>query len=268
MKSIAVVTGASSGVGREFVAQLCDRKGGPLDEIWIIARSKDTLEEMAAASTNVTIRPIPLDLMDDASFATLEAMLEDEKPCVQWLVNSAGFGVFGAYGDVGAKANANMVRLNCLALVQMMSVCLPHMQPGSCIVNLASIAGVIPQPFLATYSASKAFVQELSRMLNHELRGTGIHVIAVCPKFMHTKFLDKPGDNEAADAMTRIGFEEVEHVVSLALRLAVLGYPMSISCLDMQLAALATKLLPRKCIFFVEDLFFGRLGKKDEAEAE
>ncbi len=262
MKSIAVVTGASSGVGREFVSQLCDHKGGPLDEIWIIARSKDTLEEIAASSPNVAVRPIPLDLMDDASFVTLEQMLEDERPCVQWLVNSAGFGVFGAYGDVGKDANANMIRLNCLALVQMTSVCLPHMRPGSCIVNLASIAGVVPQPYLATYSASKAFVLELSRMLNHELRGAGIHVIAVCPKFMRTKFLDKPGDGDAATAMTRIGFERVDRVVRLALRLAVLGYPMSISSPAMQLAALAAKLLPRECIFFVEDLLFGRLGKK------
>ena len=258
MSSIAIVTGASSGVGKEFVAQLNEGKGGPLDEIWVIARSEDKLAELAAQSENVAVRPIPLDLMQDSSFETLEGMLEEENPCVQWLINSAGFGVFGDYVDVGLSANANMVRLNCLALVQMMSVCLPHMCPGSCIVNMSSIAGVIPQPQLATYSASKAFVQELSRMLNHELRGTGIHVLAACPKFMRTKFLDKPGDEQAANAMTRIGFEDVGHVVSLALRLAVLGYPMSISSLDMQLAALATKLLPRKCIFFIEDLVFGR----------
>ncbi len=262
MRSIAIVTGASSGVGREFVYQLCGGGGGPLDEIWIIARSKDTLAKMAAACEKPLIRPIPLDLTLDESFCELEAMLAQEEPCVQWLVNSAGFGTFGSFGDVGS-ANADMVRLNCLALVSMTSICLPHMQPGSRIVNMASIAGLVPQPQLATYSASKAFVLELSRMLDHELAGTGIHVTAVCPKFMRTKFLDKPGDSEAAGAMTRIGFEDVGHVVRTALRFSVLGYHVSLSCLDMQLAALAAKLLPRKTLFRIEDLLFGRCGKKE-----
>lgn len=258
MKSIAIVTGASSGVGREFVSQLCAGKGGPLDEVWAIARSKDVLDELAQHSSTPKVRSVPLDLTCADSFETLEAMLGAEDVCVQWLVNSAGFGTFGSFAAIGRQANANMIQLNCIALVQMISTCLPYVRSGSRIINLASIAGVIPQPYLATYSASKAFVLELSRMLDHELSGTGIHVTALCPKFMRTKFLANPGDAQEASQMTRIGFEDVGRVVSKALAASVLGIPTCITSVDMHLAALAAKILPRKALFRIEDLLFGR----------
>lgn len=258
MKSIAIVTGASSGVGKEFVRQLCMGKGGPLDEVWVIARSEEVLEELAAEHAEPKVCPIPLDLTRDDSFPQLEQLLAQEDVCVQWLVNSAGFGTFGDFGSVGRTDNANMVRLNCLAVVQMMSVVLSHMRPGSRIINLASIAGAIPQPYLATYSATKAFVLELSRMLDHELSPIGIHVTAVCPKFMRTGFLDAPGDHATANRMTVIGFEDVHRVVSCAIARALLGRQLCITSPDMRASYLLAKILPRRVLFWVEDLMFRR----------
>lgn len=256
MGHIAMVTGASSGVGREFVRQLATGAGGPLDEIWAIARNQQALEELSR--TFDVVRPIPLDLTRAESFTQLESILEGEGHKVQWLVNCAGLGRFGSFGEVGLSWNARMIQVNCLALVQMCSIALAHMAPGSRIVNLASIAGPVPQPELTVYSATKAFVLELSRMLDHELSPIGIHVTAVCPKFMRTGFLDAPGDHATANRMTVIGFEDVHRVVSCAIARALLGRQLCITSPDMRASYLLAKILPRRVLFWVEDLMFRR----------
>ena len=256
MKRIAIVTGASSGVGQEFVRQLDEGRGGPLDEIWIIARNEERLESIRAACTRVPARPIPADLTDEGSFELIEGLLDEADVVVEWLVNSAGYGKFGDYASIGAKDNAGMVQLNCLAVVNMISLALPYMHAGSRIINLSSIAGAIPQVMLATYSATKAFVLELSRMLDHELSPVGIHVTAVCPKFMKTRFLDQPGNDDAAKGMCKIGFEDVEHVVRMALDCAVFGMPVCIPNRGMRFTYLASRCMPRTLLFKLEDLLF------------
>lgn len=256
MKSIAIVTGASSGVGSAFVRRFDEGRGGPLDEIWAVARNTDALVKLSESCHNVHVRPLSLDLTRSDSFDELASLLEAEEVRVQWLVNSAGYGKFGTFSSIGRDDNAGMVQLNCLAVVSALSVTLPHMVPGSCVVNLASIAGAVPQVELATYSATKAFVLELSRMLNHELSPCGIHVIAVCPKFMRTKFLDAPGDGNAANRMTIIGFDDVDTVVAKSMRSAVLGRDMCVPSLDARLVIAVARVLPRRALFFVEDLLF------------
>ena len=257
MKNIAIITGASSGLGHEFCHQLDEGHGGPISEIWAIARNAERLKELVQTYTNIKIRPLVLDLTKDESFDELKALLEEEKPEVEWLINCAGFGTFGSFASVGDK-NSAMVRLNCLALVSAITCTLPYMSAGSRIINVSSIAGLIPQVQLACYSATKAFVVELSRMLDHELKGTGIRVIAICPKFMKTRFLDKPGDTDEASRMTRIGYNDVENVAFRALKYAVLGTPVMIPSHDMRLAAFVAKHIPRKALFVFEDLLFGR----------
>ncbi len=256
MKHIAIVTGSSSGVGREFVAQLAQGLGGPLDEIWVIARREEELQKLAQEYPMPPLRVLPLDLTKDSSFDELESLLATEDPRVEWLINCAGFGKFGDFQSVGRKASAAMVTLNCVGVVSMCSVVLPHMRSGARIINVSSIAGIVPQPYLAVYSASKAFVYELSHMLNSELKGTGITVTALCPKFMHTGFLNDPGDQQAATSMCRIGFSKVEDVVKKALATAVLGRHVCIPSIDMRAAALAAKILPRRMLFAIENVLF------------
>ena len=256
MKSIAIVTGASSGVGQAFVRQLDEGKGGPLDEIWAIARNAKRLEDLAGSCHSTEVRPIPLDLTTDHAFDELSSMLESEDVSAQWLINSAGYGKFGTFAEIGRKQNAGMIALNCLGVVNAISVALPHMVAGSCIVNLSSIAGAVPQPELATYSATKAFVLELSRMLNHELASCGIHVVAVCPKFMKTRFLSEPGDDSVAGRMTMIGYNDVDDVVRKAMRCAVRGKDVCVPSIDVRLAIAAANVLPRKVLFRIEDLLF------------
>ena len=122
--NIAIVTGASSGMGREFVRQL----GGyvSVDEIWAVARRASALETLKA-ETSVPVRPIVLDLLEESSFTELEALLESEKPNVRLLVNAAGFGKFGAYQKVPVEDDCRMIDLNCKALLLMTRLCVPYM---------------------------------------------------------------------------------------------------------------------------------------------
>ena len=141
--NIAIVTGASSGMGREFVLQLSGYV--QVDEIWVIARREAALESLRE-EVSVPIRPIVLDLCDAASFDTVASLLEAEKPNIKLLVNAAGFGKFGAYHKVSLEDERRMIDLNCTALVMMTRLCIPYMAPGSHILELDSLSAFQPVP--------------------------------------------------------------------------------------------------------------------------
>ncbi len=256
---IAIITGASSGVGREFTRQLDAGAGGEVDELWLIARSAERLAEVAAQCKHPA-RLFALDLTEDASIDVIDAALKDaNEACelqVTWLVNSAGFGRFGRLWDIGREQNAAMVRLNCVALTALCSIALPHMGPGSRIVNLASVAGLMPQPELSVYCATKSFVFDLTRTLDYELRGTGIHATALCPKFMDTRFLDSAGEPQAVRRMTSIGFEDVGRAVSRGISAARRGRSICIPSADMRTAYALAKILPSEATLRLQDLLF------------
>ena len=170
---IAIVTGASSGMGREFVLQLGNYV--QVDEIWVIARRTAALESLKEEVVT-PIRPIALDLCDSESFKTIASMLEAEKPDVKLLVNAAGFGKFGAYHKVSTEDDAKMIDLNCKALVLMTRSVLPYMGRGSHVLQLDSLSAFQPVPYITTYGATKAFVLSYSRAMNRELKKSGIRM--------------------------------------------------------------------------------------------
>ena len=182
---IAIVTGASSGMGKEFVLQLKDYV--QVDEVWAIARRTDALEKLEQ-ECGLKVRPISLDLCDMESFATLEKLLAEEKPDVKLLVNAAGFGKFGAYHKVSLVDDARMVDLNCKALLLMTRLVIPYMAPGSHILQLDSLSAFQPVPYITTYGATKAFVLSYSRAMNRELRGAGIRMMTMNPGWVKTEF--------------------------------------------------------------------------------
>ena len=185
MKQIAIVTGASSGMGREFVLQLS--QWVQVDEIWAIARRQQALEALAG-ECSVPVRPIALDLCDPESFSQLQTLLEQEAPAVRLLVNAAGFGKFGDFSRIPPEEEYRMIDLNCKALVAVTRICLPHMQPGSHVLQLDSLSAFQPVPYITTYGATKAFVLSYSRAMNRELKSRGIRMMAMNPGWVKTEF--------------------------------------------------------------------------------
>ena len=182
---IAIVTGASSGMGREFVRQLSAYV--QVDEIWAIARRQDALEALKAEAP-VPVRPVVLDLLESESFDKVRAMLEAEQPDIRLLVNAAGFGKFGAYHKTSIEEDCRMIDLNCKALLVMTRLCIPYMQSGSHILELDSLSAFQPVPYITTYGATKAFVLSYSRAMNRELKEKGIRVMAMNPGWVKTEF--------------------------------------------------------------------------------
>ena len=182
---IAIVTGASSGMGREFVRQLSAYV--QVDEIWAIARRREALETLKAEAP-VPVRPVVLDLLEKESFDKIRAILEAEQPDIRLLVNAAGFGKFGAYHKTSIEEDCRMIDLNCKALLVMTRLCIPYMQPGSHILELDSLSAFQPVPYITTYGATKAFVLSYSRAMNRELKEKGIRVMAMNPGWVKTEF--------------------------------------------------------------------------------
>lgn len=253
MRAIAIVTGASSGLGREFVRQLDAGALGPVDEIWAVARNQERLDALARICAT-PVRPFALDLTDPASFDALDAALAAEPDAhVSALVNNAGYGTFGDFA-LGEKDDAGrMVRLLCLAPVELTYRALGYMHGGSRIVNVASVAAFMPQPGLSVYAAAKRFVLDFSRALDAELAPVDIHATAVCPKFMRTAFLSHVGDARVAGRMAALtGFEHADAVAAAALRAAKAGRSLCIPSADMKLFYAAAKLLPYRACLAVE----------------
>lgn len=184
---IAIVTGASSGMGREFVLQL--NQYVQVDEIWVIARRKEALESLKD-EVATPIRAISMDLTKAESFDSLAALLEQEKPEVRLLVNAAGFGKFGHFDNISITDDALMIDLNCTALVRMTRIVLPYMSAGSHILQLDSLSAFQPVPYITTYGATKAFVLSYSRAMNRELKDKGIRMMALNPGWVKTEFFN------------------------------------------------------------------------------
>ena len=185
MKNIAIVTGASSGMGREFVLQLPGWV--EVEEIWVIARREEALQSLAG-EVGVPVRPVALDLCDPESFCRLQALLEQEQPNIRLLVNAAGFGKFGDFSQIPVEDELRMIDLNCKALVAVTRLCLPHMQPGSHVLQLDSLSAFQPVPYITTYGATKAFVLSYTRAMNRELKTRGIRMMAMNPGWVKTEF--------------------------------------------------------------------------------
>ena len=185
--NIAIVTGASSGMGREFALQLPGFVD--VEEIWAIARRESALEALKR-EVSVPVRPLCLDLCREESFETYARLLEQEKPNVKLLVNAAGFGKFGAYHKVSLADEGRMIDLNCRALVWMTRLTLPYMTSGSHILQLDSLSAFQPVPYITTYGATKAFVLSYSRAMNRELKSRGIRMMAMSPGWVKTEFFD------------------------------------------------------------------------------
>lgn len=189
-RELAIVTGASSGIGEEIVKLLKNEKDL---EIWLVARREQKLQEIVdklTLDTNVKMRVKSLDLTQQESWEQLESDVRDSGQRVKWLVNNAGYGYNGYFQDEEPSHMESMIQLNVTALTSMTRRLLPFMGEGSVIVNIASSIAFIPAPFFSVYAGTKAFVLSFSLSLREELMSRGIKVTAVCPGPVATEFFD------------------------------------------------------------------------------
>ncbi len=186
--SVAIITGASSGIGREFAKQLNSIIG--IEEFWFIARREDRMEALRD-ELGVKAKIIKADLCETEGIDRVRAELEAEKPVVSYLVNAAGFGDFGAFDEIPETSVARMIDLNAKALVLITHMVIPYMQKGGKIIELGSGSCFTPLPYFNVYSSSKVFVLHYTKALNYEIKKYGISATCFCPGWVETEFIDK-----------------------------------------------------------------------------
>ena len=246
MKNIAIITGASSGIGREFANTI--EKGGSFDEVWIIARRIERLQELEGALP-FPVKPIALDLSEKESYKIFASMLKEEKPNVGLLVNCSGFGKFEATMATDVEVNLNMIDLNCEAIVALCQHTIPYMQKGAKIINIASVAAFQPIPYINVYGATKSFVLHFSRALNRELKKKGISVMAVCPFWTKTEFFDRSiNKNKEAVVKKYVAMYIPEQIVSRAWRDLKKGKDVSMYGFTARFQTLLAKILPHSFV--------------------
>ena len=238
--NIAIITGASSGLGWEFARQL-DRLLGKTDEIWLLARRKDAMEALSDRLQHKT-RAIVIDLTKEKEVQQFEEVLAIQNPRITVLVNCAGVGTHGPFTRQSRETIDAMVKLNIMALTTMTRICLPYMKKGSKILQFSSGAAFVPQAAFAVYAASKAYVYSLSRALERELRGRGITVTAVCPGPVNTPFLTHAyGSHQKLLGLKRLTMMETGCVVQKAILDCRQGKTVSVCGLPMKILYLTTQ---------------------------
>ena len=186
--SVAIITGASSGIGREFAKNLNSMLG--IDEFWFVARREDRMEALRD-ELGVKARIIKADLCESEGIEKIRGELEAEKPEVSYLINAAGFGDFGAFDEIPETSVARMIDLNAKALVLITHMVIPYMQKGGKIIELGSGSCFTPLPYFNVYSSSKVFVLHYTKALNYEIKKYGLTATCFCPGWVETEFIDK-----------------------------------------------------------------------------
>ena len=225
--SVAIITGASSGIGREFAKQMKEKLG--ISDFWFVARREERMEELRD-ELSVNAKIISADLATSEGIEKLRSALEEEKPRVKFLVNAAGFGCFGSFDQLSEETVSAMIDVNVKALVLITHMTVPYMEKGGRIIELGSGSCFTPLPYFNTYASSKAFVLHYTKSLNYEIKKYGIRATCFCPGWVHTEFLGKATDNKGVTVpKSTKPLLSVEKVVSKCLRASVKGKAMCVT---------------------------------------
>lgn len=241
MKRIAIITGATGGIGKEFVKQILKKD---INEVWAVGRNEVKLIELRK-EYGEKLKPVLADLSVISDIEKTRDLLLLEKPLVKYLINNAGLARMAASRDFSSDEISRTIDVNCKAPVLLCNFCIPYMNSGSKIVNISSASAFQPNPYINLYAASKVFERSYSRALNAELRGTGITVTAVCPGWVDTELLTK----ETNGRKIRFpGIVTADRVVTKALKDAEKGRDMSVCSFYVKCQHLNVKLLPQRLV--------------------
>lgn len=245
---IAVITGASSGLGRAYA--LAAAKIFPeIEEYWLIARRLDKLEALKAELPGKTVRCIPLDLREPSSFDEYRGLLAERKAQIALLVNNAGIGKMGDFADDAWRVHADIVDLNVRAFTAVANISLQCMGRGGVMVNVSSIAAFAPTPRMAAYCATKSYVSALSKAIGYELKRKGVKVLAASPGPMDTEFLAIAGvRSKTFDRLPRV---KPEYVAEKSLIAAKKGRSVYTAPPMMKAYRVLAKILPSNLMMHI-----------------
>lgn len=230
-------------MGREFALQIAQGYRS-VEEIWLIARRRERLEELKKQLLGRRVKIISLDLTRQEDLDQFGQILQQEKPRVRVMVNAAGYGIIGEVRNMSQKDNVGMVDLNCRALTALSYLVLPYLSQGSNLIQMASSAAFMPQPRFAVYAASKSYVLSFSRALAREVKPQGIFVTAVCPGPVKTEFFDIAETYEAVKIYKKLTMAKADKVVRRALLDAKHGKTVSVYGVTMNAFRILCKIFP------------------------
>ena len=239
---IAVITGASSGMGREFALRIDGEES--FDEIWLIARRTERLEEIASSCKNPA-RAISMDLTKSEAWDEYKRMLESENADVRVLVNAAGFGYFKGFLDMDLERQLAMIDLNDKALVLITHMTIPYMERGGRIIELGSGSCFTPLPNFNIYASSKIFVLHYTKALNYEIKKYGLRATCFCPGWVETEFLGKATARPTATVPKEMKpMLKCEDVVKRCVKASIKGKTMCVTNWYTKLQHLLFKTVP------------------------
>jgi hypothetical protein len=239
----AIITGASSGLGREYLialTELCPE----IEEFWLIARRESRLTELSDEMPQVKCFILPLDLSDKESLSAYKQMLAKKEPEVMLLINNAGFGRLGQAEEIPLTTQTDMIALNCSALTAVTLLTVPYMKKGSFIIQVCSIAAFCPTPRMTVYSSTKAYILSFSKGLRSELKEKGINMLAACPGPMDTEFMAVANIEGRSRLFGMLPRCDVRRVARKSIIKAKKGRAVYTDRLVYKLYRVLTKLLP------------------------
>jgi len=239
--NIAIVTGASSGLGKVFFEKVVERYP-QLDEIWIIARRESMLKELASQYPDRAIRVLPLDLSDTKSIETLDELLKELSPDIKVVINNAGFDRAGLFREMSTKDIYSLIDLNVTGTTMISRSCLPYMHEGSYQIITGSVGSFAPLPWRAVYSATKAYVRFFARALHEEERRRGVNIMLLSPGKMDTDMFHQ--NSNGGGNMDIQPYLNLDKVTVKALQKAEKGCATYTPMLFYKMFRLIAKLLP------------------------
>lgn len=255
--TVAIITGASSGIGAEFAKGYAGR----VDEIWLVARRADKMVELGE-SLGVKYKVISADLSTKEGVESVKDALSAEKPEVKYLVNAAGFGDYGAFDEITERQVEMMIDLNVKATVLLTHATIPYMPRGGRIITMGSGSCFSPLPYFNIYSSGKVFVLHYTKSLNFEIKKYGLRATCFCPGWVKTDFLDKAVAREGITCPKPTAYKPLlmpEDVVKRCIKASDKGKTMYVTNWYTKLQHLLFKILPDPIL---THLWLGMLEKK------